>query len=92
MQDIFYTPEHGLFLITLVNKISRIYRIIPEQIETSNPSNPIMPKKVYVPADTSIHEVESLTTNNNSTMFIAENHSGDTVKQMLNIKFYKDTI
>lgn len=51
-----------------------------------------MPKKVYIPADPSIHEVESLATNNNSTMFIAENYSGDAVKQMLNIKFYKDTI
>ena len=55
----------------------------------------IMPKEMFVPADSNIREIESLADNGKGLMFFI-NHSyeeeGDRVKQILGVKFLKDTV
>ncbi len=95
LQDIHYTPEHGLFFIPLTNGEKRICRVTPEQIEAADETTPIMPKEMYVPASEDIHEIESLADNGNGLMFFIDHFNGsdgDRVKQILNIKFLKDNI
>lgn len=90
LQDIFYSPEHGLFFITYVQGVSRIYRITPEQIEASTPSVPIMPKEMFINGNNSNREIESLATNNNGVMFLAENSGTGYVRPISNVIFYTD--
>src|SRR5699024_1301261 len=40
LQDIHYTPEHGLFFIPLTNGEKRICRVTPEQIEAADETTP----------------------------------------------------
>lgn len=95
LQDIHYTPEHGLFFIPLTDGEKRICRVTPEQIEAADETTPIMPKEMFVPADSNIREIESLADNGKGLMFFI-NHSyeedGDRVKQILGVKFLKDTV
>lgn len=95
LQDIHYMPEHGLFFVPLTNGEKRICRVTPEQIQAADETTPIMPKEMFVPADKTIREIESLADNGNGLMFFI-NHSyatdGDRVKQILGVKFLKDTV
>ena len=70
LQDIFYSPSHGLFYVTFTGT-TRIYRLLPEQIEQAS-DEPLVPVAVYN-KDDAIYEIESLAISDSGTLYIAQN-------------------
>ncbi|RHG49012.1 hypothetical protein DW253_18735 [Ruminococcus sp. AM22-13] len=71
LQDIFYSPLHGLFYVPLLTGTTRIYRLLPEQIEQAS-DEPLVPVAVYN-KDDAIYEIESLAISDSGTLYIAQN-------------------
>ena len=77
LQDIFYSPSHGLFYVTFTST-TRIYRLLPEQIEQAS-DEPLVPVAVYN-KDDAIYEIESLVISDSGTLYIAQNCDSEFTK------------
>ena len=77
LQDIFYSPSHGLFYVTFTGT-TRIYRLLPEQIEQAS-DEPLVPVAVYN-KDDAIYEIESLVISDSGTLYIAQNCDSEFTK------------
>lgn len=96
LQDIHYSPEHGLFYCVKTGDIERIYRVTPDQIEKADPAEPITPKEAYIPG-ASVGEVESFAIGSDGKMYFAENNDDkenngiyDYAKQIQTLTFYEE--
>ena len=78
LQDIFYSPLHGLFYVPLLTGTTRIYRLLPEQIEQAS-DEPLVPVAVYN-KDDAIYEIESLAISDSGTLYIAQNCNSEFTK------------
>ena len=78
LQDIFYSPSHGLFYVPLTGITTRIYRLLPEQIEQAS-DEPLVPVAVYN-KDDAIYEIESLAISDSGTLYIAQNCDSEFTK------------
>ena len=77
LQDIFYSPSHGLFYVTFTGT-TRIYRLLPEQIKQAS-DEPLVPVAVYN-KDDAIYEIESLAISDSGTLYIAQNCNSEFTK------------
>lgn len=97
LQDIHYTPYHGLFFCAKTGKIDRIYRVTPEQIDNREPNKLIVPKEVYVFNNAIVGEVESFSLGSDGRMYFSENKTDpdtnegiDSVKCVQTLEFYSE--
>ncbi len=99
LQDIHYTPEHGLFYVVKRHKkvngnrigAERICRVTPDQIKNAVSGKPITPKEVYI-HDNTVTEVESMASCENGYLYFCENGYPDNACKIASMFFYKDTI
>lgn len=99
LQDIHYTPEHGLFYVVKRHKevdgnsvgTERICRITPDQIKNAVSGEPITPKEVYI-HDNTVKEVESMATCDDGYLYFSENGTPDNACKIATLSFYRDTI
>lgn len=75
LQDIYYDTNHGLFYCTLIGKVTKIYRILPEQIQTAS-NTALIPVEVFT-KDALINEIESFAIHDSGILYIAQNCGDD---------------